>query len=52
MVASLNNTVIYHDTIAIYCGILILGNVGTAVNYRGIFLTLAPGAVSQNLLQP
>jgi hypothetical protein len=50
MVASLNNIVIYHDTIAIYCGILIVGNVGTAVNYRGIFLTLAPGACILKLI--
>ncbi len=36
MVANLNTAVFYH-------GILALENVVTAVNYCGIFITLAPG---------
>jgi len=43
MVANLNTAVIYH-------GILTLENVGIAVNYYGIFITLAPGAKKYNLL--
>jgi len=43
MVANLNTAVIYH-------GILTLENVGPAVNYYGIFITLAPGAKKYNLL--
>jgi hypothetical protein len=35
MVANLN-------TVVIYCGILILENVGTAAHYHGILITLAP----------
>jgi hypothetical protein len=31
------------DTIVFYSGIFILENVGSAVNYRGIFISLAPG---------
>ena len=44
MVANLNTVVIYHGTSVIYRGILTLENVGTAVNYRGIFITFAPEA--------
>jgi len=42
MVANLNTAVIYHDTAVIYSGILTQENVGTAVNYCSIFITLAP----------
>jgi hypothetical protein len=35
--------VIYHFTAVIYHGMLTLENVSTAVNYRGIFITLAQG---------
>ncbi len=43
MVANLNTTVNCHSAIAIYCGTLTIENVGTVVNYWGIFITLAPG---------
>ncbi len=36
MVANLN-------TMVIYCKILILDILGTVINYRGIFIALAPG---------
>jgi hypothetical protein len=42
MVANLNTAVIYHDTAVIYSGILTQENVGTAVNYCSIFITIAP----------
>ncbi len=38
MMANLNTEVIYY-------GILTLGNVGTAVYYRNIIMTLAPASV-------
>jgi hypothetical protein len=41
MVANLNDEVIYHGTAVIYKDILALENVGTAVDYLGIFITLA-----------
>ncbi len=41
--ANLNTAVIYLSIAVIYHGILILDNVFTAVNYRGIFIILAPG---------
>jgi len=41
-VANLNATVFY-------CRILTLENVGTEVNYRGIFIKLAPGACTIKL---
>jgi hypothetical protein len=44
MMAILNTSVIYH-------GILTLENVSTAVNYHGIFITLAPGACTMKLLR-
>jgi hypothetical protein len=47
MVANLNTAVIYRGTAVIYHGILTLENVGTAVNYSNIFITLGPGAISQ-----
>jgi hypothetical protein len=43
MVANLNAIVIYLGIARIYHGILILENVGTAVNYHSIFITLAHG---------
>jgi hypothetical protein len=42
MVANLNTAKIYHDTAVFYSGILTLENVGTAVNYCSIFITLVP----------
>jgi hypothetical protein len=42
MVANLITAEIYHDTAVIYSGILTQENVGTAVNYCSIFITLAP----------
>jgi hypothetical protein len=42
-VANLSSTIIYCGTTLIYSGILTLGNIGTAVNYRGIFISLAQG---------
>ncbi len=38
---SIINTAIYH-------GLLTLENVSTVVNYRGIFITLAPGGLNSN----
>jgi hypothetical protein len=40
----LKTVVIYCDTIVLYYGMLTLENVGTAVNYQGIFVSLAPGS--------
>jgi hypothetical protein len=40
----LNTIVIYNGTAKIHDCILILENVGTAVNYCSIFITLAPVA--------
>jgi hypothetical protein len=42
-VANLSSTIIYFGTTLIYSGNLTLENVGTAVNYRGIFIILAQG---------
>ncbi len=44
MVANLNTTVIYSGTEVIYHGILTLENVGSAIIYQSISITLAPGA--------
>ncbi len=41
--AYLNTVVIYCGAAAIYHGMLTLENVSTAVNYCGIFITLAQG---------
>ncbi len=41
---NVNTVVIYCDTRVIYHGILTFENIGTAVNYCGIFKTLAPKA--------
>jgi hypothetical protein len=38
------------NTIIIYCGILILENIGTAANYHGIFKALAPGVFNKKYL--
>jgi hypothetical protein len=42
MLGNVNTAEIYHDTAVIYSGILTLENVGIAVNYCSIFITLAP----------
>ncbi len=49
MVAKLNTLVIYHGTTVIYHCILTVENVGTVVNKRGIFITLAPVATNLSL---
>jgi hypothetical protein len=43
MVGNLNTEIIDSETTVIYCGFLTIENVGTAVNYDCIFITLAPG---------
>jgi hypothetical protein len=40
----LKTVVIYCDTMVPNCGMLTLENVGTAVNYYGIFIKLDPGS--------
>jgi hypothetical protein len=42
MLANVNTAEMYHDTAVIYSGILTPENVGTAVNYCSIFITLVP----------
>jgi hypothetical protein len=44
MVANVNTWVIYSGTVVIYHGILTLENVGSAIIYHSISITLAPGA--------
>jgi hypothetical protein len=52
MVVNLNTAVIYRGTVTIYCGILAIENIGTAVNFHGIFKTLAPGVNVAKLFSP
>ncbi len=42
MVANLNASVIFPDIAVIHGGLLTIENVGTVVNYHGIFIPLAP----------
>jgi hypothetical protein len=42
MLVNLNTMVIHCGTVVIYRGSLTIENVSTAVNYHGIFITLAP----------
>jgi hypothetical protein len=50
---NLTTVVIYLGTSVIYRDIVTLENVATVVNYRCIFITLAPGeTVRKNLFEP
>jgi hypothetical protein len=42
----------FKKTVVIYRGLLTLENVDAAVNYHGVFITLAPGGRNWQLLCP